>query len=221
MKDDELHDFAGWNPDVERQNEWVRKTSLVVVTIHIGGDDDRSVMLDDVYHVHRHALADDLALRPFPDRSLAPKFTQLIIDYSIICERRHQAIDIKRVGSSDEFGHWRWNVWLFLLRHRQSRDFILRDGEATLQLEELSGSNRGRAATDYDRNCGHHPAFEQVDRMDHGAWGEEKRVVPGSDFLAVVSPAQVGQNGILGKCCYQGLVVTRPYSLDERVDRLG
>ena len=25
MKDDELHNFAGWNPDVERQNEWVGK----------------------------------------------------------------------------------------------------------------------------------------------------------------------------------------------------
>src|ERR1700688_2641582 len=71
-KDDQLDDLFPVNRKIECEDERIWQTSLIIVAVHIGGDDDMPIVLHDVDDIHCDAIADDVAGGSSPDCPLTP-----------------------------------------------------------------------------------------------------------------------------------------------------
>src|SRR5260221_2812151 len=83
---DQPDDAVVADGEVVGEDERIRQPGLVVLAVHHGVDDHLPVVPGGGGGVHRHLVADDLAVEPGPDRVLAPELAAGVVDEGVIGE---------------------------------------------------------------------------------------------------------------------------------------
>src|SRR5258708_15190621 len=99
--DDQPHDAVVADREVAGEDERVRQPGLVVLAIGHGVDDHLPVVPGGGGGVHRHLVADDLAVEPGPDRVLAPELAAGVVDEGVIGEPADQRVAVPGVARVD------------------------------------------------------------------------------------------------------------------------
>jgi hypothetical protein len=106
-QDNQLDDEIVVGREIKGQNKRIRQTTLIEISIDVGGNDEIVVVLHDLRDRDRQLFADDVPFCSTPDGRFAPVVSELIVDKRIVSKDVDQPIQVEAVRCLDECGNQR------------------------------------------------------------------------------------------------------------------
>src|SRR5580658_1898200 len=95
--DRETGDLVVTHSEVARQDELVGQVGLVVGAVVAGTNDDVAVVVEDLAHLHRDVVSDELSGHEGPDGNGAPDLTPVVVDVGVGGEGGDDPVQVEGV----------------------------------------------------------------------------------------------------------------------------